>query len=261
MASKSGTPFWLRLLFVIIGILLIVKMIGQDLLPYLGEKCNNVPVTVKEVKYFEKAGNKGASKRKTKWDYSWEFTVDGNKYTGHTSTEKKYYKIGNTTTVFYLKSYPWFNCIDTGAAFGVASLVGVLLGGFFIYLGLPRRKNKQKDDVVISEQNHQRVESKPKQKHIEEKKPERNADSSQHPVAETKIVIEVKAASDEKKTAETKPITVEIPANKETKTQIQQQPKASEALNSEAKLNFCPQCGSKVFAGASFCAGCGKKLI
>ena len=260
MASRGGTPFWLRLLFIVIGILLIIKMVGQDLLPYFGEKCNGVPVTVKEEKYFDKAGSKGAAKRKTKWEYSWKFKVNGNEYSGHTSTEKKYYKIGNTTTVFYLKSYPWFNCIDTGAAFGVASLAGVLLGGFFIYLGLPRRKNKQEDDVVISQQNHQRVESKPEHKHIEEKKSVGNANTSQQPAAETKIVIEVKAASDEKKTAETKPITAEVPANKETIIQIQQ-PKSSEAVNSEAKLNFCPQCGSKVFAGASFCAGCGKKLV
>ena len=54
MSGSSEKPIWLRLLFIVIGLLLIVKMVAQDLLPHFGEKCKGVNIQVEQKQYYEK---------------------------------------------------------------------------------------------------------------------------------------------------------------------------------------------------------------
>ena len=53
MSGSSGKPIWLRLLFIVIGLLLIVKMVAQDLLPHFGEECKGVNIQVEQKQYYE----------------------------------------------------------------------------------------------------------------------------------------------------------------------------------------------------------------
>lgn len=238
MAAKGEAPIWLRLLFIVIGLLLIVKMLAQDLLPHFGEKCAGVPVEMKQVTYYDKEGkDKGRAIRKTKWHYSWKFKVNNTEYSGNIDLPEKSKKIGNNTTVYYFGPFPWLNCIDTGAIFGLSSIVGVLFGCFFLYLGFHRSKEKPREVFVPSAPKQPRAEAKP----IQTQKPK----PVEKPVTETKTVPEEKHTD----------VTPSSQA-----VNINNQPSSSSAENNIAKLNFCPNCGAKVFGGASFCANCGKKL-
>lgn len=227
MSGSSGKPIWLRLLFIVIGLLLIVKMVAQDLLPHFGEECKGVNIQVEQKQYYEKNNQNKNSRaiKKTKWHYYWTFYVDNKEYRGHVDLGEKSKKIGNTATVYYFAPCPWLNSIDTGTAFGISSIFGVLLGMFFLYLGLSRSK---KVDPV--------------------------------PVFPPTGIVSGPVAQQKMQKIETRAQANVIPSNQlANQTNIQTKP--SDSHNDDNKINFCPNCGSKVFEGAGFCANCGKKLV
>ena len=151
------------------------------------------------------------------------------------------------------------------------SITPYLLAGILIIVAsiwIFVRMKKDDNNNTVSETNHETQEKQQKPELIEQFKPieetEKNIRLEEKQQAdEIMPITESKPIENIDTTEKAKPVP-EPEQNEETNTLDTtgptQQDLNPEALNNTCRLNFCPNCGEKIFEGATFCATCGKKI-
>lgn len=127
-------------------------------------------------------------------------------------------------------------------------IAGVIIIAACIWIAV-RIKNSSKDEnpVITQENIKNKSEETIKTQNIKKEEPikEENPKTETKPLEEEKPVEEIKSIA----TTVKKEITTEP-----------QQPSSSANEPTVSKVNFCPNCGEKIFEGATFCATCGTKI-
>lgn len=122
-------------------------------------------------------------------------------------------------------------------------IAGVIIIAACIWITVRIKNSSEDENPVITQENiKNKSEETIKTQNI---KKEENPKTETKPVEEEKPVEEIKS--------------IETTVKKEITTEPQQ-PSCSANEPTVSKVNFCPNCGEKIFEGATFCATCGTKI-
>lgn len=122
-------------------------------------------------------------------------------------------------------------------------IAGVIIIAACIWIAVRIKNSSEDENPVITQENiKNKSEETIKTQNI---KKEENPKTETIPVEEEKPVEEIKS--------------IETTVKKEITTEPQQ-PSCSANEPTVSKVNFCPNCGEKIFEGATFCATCGTKI-
>lgn len=122
-------------------------------------------------------------------------------------------------------------------------IAGVIIIAACIWIAVRIKNSSEDENPVITQENiKNKSEETIKTQNI---KKEENPKTETKPVEEEKPVEEIKS--------------IETTVKKEITTEPQQ-PSCSANEPTVSKVNFCPNCGEKIFEGATFCATCGTKI-
>ena len=227
-----------RILFFVFGIICLLCSLFA-LVPIVG---TNIEATVTENSQREVHAKRGGdylytkkngvvqAKMKTEYTYSYEFTLNGEKYTGSSTEAQLIHKKGGKVTVYYLPFYPKINtsmpkntlyilcgiCLIAGIALLRSSLTGrrpaIVIGG-------------SGNDI-----HHQ------------------DWFGPKYPKAS-------EVASVKNQIATSQPVQNQIPSQQ---VQPQQVPQQNNIKPSD--YAFCPKCGTPLGSGYAFCPKCGLRL-
>ena len=167
-------------------------------------------------------------KTRTEYTYSYEFTINGEKYTGSSSEYEQTHKKGGKVTVYYLPFYPKIHS-------SMKPIYLYFLCGICFLSGLVLMRS-----VFTG------------------RRPEINIGGRYNGFAFGPKYPSNNAVQSVLQNQNPQPMQQFVPVQSQTIPQIQQFQQIPSNLNTNG-YSFCPKCGSPLGAGFSFCPKCGFK--